>query len=215
MGTVQHANLGPRRRLSGRGQGTVVCAAKRTKTKVTLVANQAMRTPRSEFVDSLLVPAGMNVADRRIVELVQPGDLVITADIPLAAQAVAKGGQALNPRGELYTEANVGERLAVRNLLDELRGRPDHWRTGQLQRQRPASVRQSARSLVDGGEGLNAVDRTQSPNPRKQDGAGESGGATFRRRSKCPRFEKLFCSHHHSLHQRGTIESPAATCSFW
>ncbi len=97
-------------------------AAKRTKTKVTLVANQAMRTPRSEFVDSLLVPAGMNVADRRIVELVQPGDLVITADIPLAAQVVAKGGQALDPRGELYTEANVGERLAVRNLLDELRG---------------------------------------------------------------------------------------------
>ena len=97
-------------------------AAKRTKTKVTLVANQAMRTPRSEFVDSLLVPAGMNVADRRIVELVHPGDLVITADIPLAAQVVAKGGQALNPRGELYTEANVGERLAVRNLLDELRG---------------------------------------------------------------------------------------------
>jgi len=97
-------------------------AAKRTKTKVTLVANQAMRTPRSEFVDSLLVPAGMNVADRRIVELVQPGDLVITADIPLAAQVVAKGGQALNPRGELYTEANVGERLAVRNLFDELRG---------------------------------------------------------------------------------------------
>ena len=97
-------------------------AAKRTKTKVTLVANQAMRTPRSEFVDSLLVPAGMNVADRRIVELVQPGDLVITADIPLAAQVVAKGGQALNPRGELYTEANVGERLAMRNLLDELRG---------------------------------------------------------------------------------------------
>ena len=97
-------------------------AAKRTKTKVTLVANQAMRTPRSEFVDSLLVPAGMNVADRRIVELVHPGDLVITADIPLAAQVVAKGGQALNPRGELYTEANVGERLAMRNLLDELRG---------------------------------------------------------------------------------------------
>jgi uncharacterized protein YaiI (UPF0178 family) len=64
----------------------------------------------------------MNVADRRIVELVQPGDSVITADIPLAAQVVAKGGQALDPRGELYTEANVGERLAVRNLFDELRG---------------------------------------------------------------------------------------------
>ena len=97
-------------------------AAKRTQTKVTLVANQALRTPPSEFIDSLLVPSGMNVADRRIVELVQPGDLVVTADIPLAAEVVAKGGQALDPRGELYTEANVGERLAVRNLFDELRG---------------------------------------------------------------------------------------------
>jgi hypothetical protein len=68
-------------------------AAKRTKTKVTLVANQALRTPPSEFIDSLLVPAGMNVADRRIVELAQSGDLVVTADIPLAAEVVAKGGQ--------------------------------------------------------------------------------------------------------------------------
>ncbi|MFV1965987.1 MAG: YaiI/YqxD family protein [Pirellulaceae bacterium] len=97
-------------------------AAKRTKTKVTLVANQALRTPRSEFIDSVLVPAGMNVADRRIVELVQPGDLVITADIPLAAEVVAKGAPVLDPRGELYTDATIGERLAVRNLFDELRG---------------------------------------------------------------------------------------------
>lgn len=97
-------------------------AADRTKTKVTLVANGAMRTPRSEFIDSVLVPSGMNVADRRIVELVEPGDLVITADIPLAAEVVANGAKALDPRGELYTDANVGQRLAVRNLLDELRG---------------------------------------------------------------------------------------------
>ncbi len=97
-------------------------AANRTKTKVTLIANQPMRTPRSEFIDSLLVPAGMNVADRRIVELARPGDLVITADIPLAAEVVANGGRALDPRGELYTDANVGKRLADRNLLDELRG---------------------------------------------------------------------------------------------
>ena len=97
-------------------------AAKRTKTKVTLVANQPMRTPRSEFIDSLLVGADMNAADRRIVELVEPGDLVITADIPLAADVVADGAQALNPRGELYTDANIGERVAVRNLLDDLRG---------------------------------------------------------------------------------------------
>jgi len=97
-------------------------AAKRTQTKVTLVANQALRTPRSEFIDSIMVPSGMNVADRRIIELVEPGDLVITADIPLAAEVVAKGAQALDPRGEAYTDANVGERLAVRNLFDELRG---------------------------------------------------------------------------------------------
>ncbi len=97
-------------------------AAQRTEIKVTLVANQPMRTPGSEFVDSVLVPAGMDVADRRIVELVQSGDLVITADIPLAAAVVDKGAQALDPRGELYTHENVGERLAVRNLMDELRG---------------------------------------------------------------------------------------------
>ena len=97
-------------------------AANRTETKVTLVANQLMRTPRSEFIDSLLVAAGMNVADRRIVELAGPGDLVITADIPLAAEVVANGGQALDPRGELYTDANIGKRLADRNLLDQLSG---------------------------------------------------------------------------------------------
>ena len=62
------------------------------------------------------------LADRRIVELVEPGDLVVTADIPLAAEVVANGAQALDPRGELYTEANVGERLAVRNLFDQMRG---------------------------------------------------------------------------------------------
>jgi uncharacterized protein YaiI (UPF0178 family) len=97
-------------------------AAKRTEIKLTLVANQSMHTPRSEFIDSLVVAAGANIADRRIVELLEPGDLVITADIPLAADAVAKGGKALNPRGELYTADNVGERLAVRNMLDEMRG---------------------------------------------------------------------------------------------
>jgi uncharacterized protein YaiI (UPF0178 family) len=97
-------------------------AAKRRKIQVTLVANQALRTAVSEFIDCMVVPGGMNVADRHIVELLQPGDLVVTADVPLAADVVAKGGQALDPRGQLYTEANVGERLAVRNLLDELRG---------------------------------------------------------------------------------------------
>jgi len=96
--------------------------AARRKVKVTLVANQSVRIPSSEFIDAVLVPSGMNVADRRIVELVSPGDLVITADIPLAADVVAKGGQALDPRGELYCDANVGDRLALRNLLDGFRG---------------------------------------------------------------------------------------------
>jgi hypothetical protein len=96
--------------------------AKRRQIRVTLVANQPLRIPPSPFLSSICVGEGMNVADRHIVDLVTPGDLVVTADIPLAADVVAKGGQALNPRGELYTEENVGERLAARNLLDGLRG---------------------------------------------------------------------------------------------
>lgn len=97
-------------------------AAVRTRTMVTLVANQPIPIPRSEFVNRVLVSSGLNVADQRIVELVNRGDLVVTADIPLAADVVAQGGDALDPRGELYTDANIGERLAVRNLFDELRG---------------------------------------------------------------------------------------------
>jgi uncharacterized protein YaiI (UPF0178 family) len=96
-------------------------AAMRRKVKATLVANQQMPTPKSEYIDSIVVQAGMDVADRRIVALLEPGDLVVTADIPLAADVVARGGQALNPRGELYTDSNIGERLAVRNMLDDLR----------------------------------------------------------------------------------------------
>ena len=96
-------------------------AASRRKVKVTLVANQQLRVPKSKFIDVVAVPSGLDVADKRIVELSQADDLVITADIPLAAQVVAKGGKALNPRGELYTDSNIGERLAVRNMLDEMR----------------------------------------------------------------------------------------------
>ena len=97
-------------------------AAIRTKIPLTLVANQPMQIPRSELITILTVPSGLNVADQRIVELLEPGDLVITADIPLAAHVVEKGGVALNPRGELYTDENIGERLTMRNLMDELRG---------------------------------------------------------------------------------------------
>ena len=97
-------------------------AAERKQVQLTLVANQPLRTLPSPYIDSMIVAAGFDVADDRIVELLSPGDLVITADIPLAAAAIAREGHALNPRGELYTRDNIQERLAVRNMLDELRG---------------------------------------------------------------------------------------------
>lgn len=97
-------------------------AAERTGVILTLVANKPVRQPVAENVRFVQVPAGFDAADRRIVELMQAGDLVITADVPLAAAAIEKGGVALSPRGELYTSENVRERLSVRNFLDELRG---------------------------------------------------------------------------------------------
>ena len=89
-------------------------AAKRRKVQVTLVANQQLRIPKSEYVEIIVVPSGMNVADRKIVERAEPGDLVVTADIPLAAEVGAKGCQVLDPRGQLYTEDNIRERLNMR-----------------------------------------------------------------------------------------------------
>ena len=96
-------------------------AAERVKVRVTLVANQPLWTPPSEYVDTVQVRSGFDVADNRIVELAQAGDLIVTADIPLAALVIKKGCEALDPRGGLYTEDNIGERLAVRDLMDELR----------------------------------------------------------------------------------------------
>jgi uncharacterized protein YaiI (UPF0178 family) len=96
-------------------------AAERTKITTTLVANQFLRTPPSAYIKTIQVPSGFDVADNRIVSALEAGDLVITADIPLAAQVVEKGAHALNPRGELYTEANIKERLSMRNLMEELR----------------------------------------------------------------------------------------------
>ena len=96
-------------------------AADRHRVLTTLVANTLLRTPASEFVRAVQVPRGFDIADGRIVEQVQPGDLVVTADIPLAAAVVARGACALDPRGELYSVDNIAERLAVRNLMDELR----------------------------------------------------------------------------------------------
>ncbi len=97
-------------------------AAERKQVQLTLVANQPLRTPPSPYIDTMVVAAGFDVADDKIVALLNPGDLVITADIPLAAAAIARAGHALNPRGELYTPDNIHERLTVRNMLDELRG---------------------------------------------------------------------------------------------
>ena len=97
-------------------------AAERKKIRLTLVSNQFLRPPPSPWIRALQVPRGFDVADGRIVKELAAGDLVITADIPLAAEVIAKGGHALNPRGELYTPDSIQERLALRNYLDELRG---------------------------------------------------------------------------------------------
>jgi len=97
-------------------------AAQRTGVTMTLVANKPVRYPAAENIRFMQVPPGLDAADRRIVESMSDGDLVITADVPLAAAAIEKGGVALNPRGELYTVENVRECLSVRNFLDELRG---------------------------------------------------------------------------------------------
>jgi hypothetical protein len=96
-------------------------AAERTQTPVTLVANQNIRVPPSRFIRSVRVAAGFDVADNEIVRLCEVGDLVITADIPLAAEVLAKGAAAVNPRGERYTEATIRERLTMRDFMDTLR----------------------------------------------------------------------------------------------
>ncbi|MDB6041810.1 MAG: hypothetical protein JWM63_361 [Gammaproteobacteria bacterium] len=97
-------------------------AAERTGVRMTLVANKPLRLPTAANIRFVQVPPGFDAADKRIVELMEANDLVVTADVPLAAAAIDKGGTALNPRGELYTKENVRERLSVRNFLDELRG---------------------------------------------------------------------------------------------
>ncbi len=97
-------------------------AARRRQVLLTLVANQPLRYPSCEYLNSIVVGSGFDVADDKIVELSCAGDLVITADIPLAAAVVNKGGSAINPRGQLYTVDNMQEILTMRNMLDEMRG---------------------------------------------------------------------------------------------
>jgi uncharacterized protein YaiI (UPF0178 family) len=96
-------------------------AAKRAEVRVTLVANQYLRTPPSPFIRSIQVPAGFDAADARVVELAESGDLVITADIPLAAAVLERGAHALDPRGNWFTRENIQERLTMRDVMDQLR----------------------------------------------------------------------------------------------
>jgi uncharacterized protein YaiI (UPF0178 family) len=96
-------------------------AATRLQVPLTLVANKPLRVAASPYIKTLQVSGGFDVADNEIAARMQPGDLVITADIPLASQVLQRGGHALNPRGELYSKDNIEERLSLRNFLSELR----------------------------------------------------------------------------------------------
>ena len=96
--------------------------AERKEIVVTFVANQRLRLVESPFVHLIQVGSGTNIADDEIVNKCEDGDLIITADIPLAARVVAKGAQALDPRGKIYDKNNIGQLLDMRNFMDELRG---------------------------------------------------------------------------------------------
>ncbi len=96
-------------------------AANRAQVALTLVANQMLRVPPSPWIRALQVPGGFDVADQRIAQDVRSGDLVITADIPLAAQVIAKGAAVIDPRGDLLDAGNIRERLSMRNFMEGLR----------------------------------------------------------------------------------------------
>ena len=96
-------------------------AAERTRSQLRLVANRPIPIPRSEFIELTVVDSGFDVADNEILRKHEPGDLIITADIPLAAEVIERGGLALNPRGELYTSDNIRARLNMRDFMDTLR----------------------------------------------------------------------------------------------
>lgn len=97
-------------------------SAERLGLRLTLVANKPLNSPPSRYIDAVQVSAGLDAADRHIAAAVAAGDVVVTADIPLAADVVAKGAVALDPRGDLYTVDNIRERLGMRNWMDGLRG---------------------------------------------------------------------------------------------
>ena len=96
-------------------------AAERTGTRLTLVANHAIKVKPSRLINFLRVESGYDAADSEIVRRIEPGDLVVTADIPLAAEVIDHQGQALSPRGERYTRDNISARLTMRDLMESLR----------------------------------------------------------------------------------------------
>ncbi|MDQ6980424.1 MAG: YaiI/YqxD family protein [Ghiorsea sp.] len=97
-------------------------AAERAKINTILVANSMMRVPKSAYISAVQVDAGADVADQYIVDALDVGDLVITADVPLAADVIEKGGLALNPRGSMFTPDSIKSQLSMRNFMDDLRG---------------------------------------------------------------------------------------------
>lgn len=129
-------------------------AAERVKVRLILVANQPVSTPPSAWITSVQVRKGFDVADNEIIRQLEPGDLVITADIPLAAEAIAKGGFALNPRGEFYSEANIRERLNMRDFMETLR-------SSGIQTGGPAALNQRDRQAFS-----NELDKFLARNPR-------------------------------------------------
>ena len=132
-------------------------AAERAQVTLTLVANQPLRTPRSSFIRTLQVTRGFDVAASEIARRVEPGDLVVTADIPLAAQVIERGGNALDPRGELYSPDTIRERLTMRDFMDELR-------SSGVQTGGPAPLAQGDRQRF-----ANQLDRLLAQSPGKRE----------------------------------------------
>lgn len=128
-------------------------AAMRTQVLTIFVANQGLSTPNSPYLKTVQVPAGFDVADNYIVQECESGDLVITADIPLAAEVVDKQATAINPRGEKYTRENIRQRLAMRDFMEEMRS------TGQV------SGGPKAYSQTDRQQFANTLDRLLAKRP--------------------------------------------------
>lgn len=118
-------------------------AAERARVPLILVANRTLHVPASPFIRSLQVESGFDVADAEIAARLVPGDLVVTSDIPLAAEILAKGGNALSPRGELYSRDDIAARLTMRDFMDTLRG-------SGINTEGPASLSQSDRQAFAG-----------------------------------------------------------------